>query len=667
MTSREYGTVLRLAVGAIGVCVLWPPGPATAAELHVPGQYATIQAAINAANHGDVVIVADGTYVGPGNKDLDFLGKAITVRSANGPNNCTIDCEENGRAFRFWRGEGAGSVVRGFSIEHAGAVGGGAILCDASGPTLVDCWLTGNRALLGSNIGGGALACVNGGGPLVSGCLMVDNHALGGFGQLGGNGGAIYCDASSSPVVTSCTIARNAAFRAGGAIYCGGGRPILTHCTITANRTRQFNAGALHFSSASPTIMNCQIDDNDASEPDMGGGISCTGEGKLILSNCTIADNDPAEGSDAGGLSCYGDAYAVVTNCIFWGNTPAQIYSESVEPATTVTYSDIQGGWTGQGNLNADPLFVVRDRPGDPFYGKYYLSQTATGDPNQLTDSPCVNAGDGTAQQASLWGYTTRTDLVGDDFDTAVDLGFHYPRDCDANGVPDTLDLAQGTHQDCNLNGIPDPCDILTQYGGSCDPAVAVCSEDRLPLSTQGDGVPDECYWRPTGRTFTDDADFDDGTLINVHHDEPNELQRCQHARPLPFLWVPDQAHGTVNRIYTGNDPTIGYRGEVLGEYLTAPNNAGASPSRTAVDLDGNLWATNRNDDNDGTGSAVKIGLTIGGAACPFRSRSPPIVNATADPEPSRVCPPPGAPPRPSVRCKPRRSVRSPAGGWRCW
>jgi streptogramin lyase len=609
---------LWLAAGAAGVCVLALPGAATAAELPVPGQYATIQAAINAASDGDVVIVADGTYAGAGNKNLDFLGKAITVRSANGANVCTIDCEENGRAFHFWRGEGPGSVVRGFKIERAAAVGGGAILCNASGPTIVDCWLTGNRALEGSNTGGGALACVNGSAPMVSNCLMVGNHALGGFGVQSCGGGAIYCDASSSPVITSCTMAQNSAYLAGGAIYCGGGRPILTHCTITGNKTRQWKAGALHFSSASPTIMNCQIDANDASEPYMGGGISCTGEGTLILSNCTIADNDPAEGSDAGGLSCYGDAYAEVTNCIFWGNTPVQIYSESGE--TTVTYSDIQGGWSGQGNLNADPLFIVRDQPGDPFYGKYYLSQTATGDPNQLTDSPCVNAGDGTAQQTTLWGYTTRTDLVGDDFDTAVDLGFHYPRDCDDNGIPDSIDLAQGTHEDCNLNGIPDPCDILIQYGGSCDPAVAVCSEDKLPLSTQGDGVPDECYWRPTGRTFTDNADFDDGTLINVHHDTPtaNELRRCRHARPLPFLWVPDQAHGTVNRIYTANDPTIGYRGEVLGEFLTAPNNASSSPSRTAVDLDGNLWVTNRNDDNplDGTGSAVKLGLTIGGTRC---------------------------------------------------
>ena len=52
-----------------------------ATTIHVPADSATIQAGINGTVDGDTVLIADGTYIGEGNRDNDFLGKAIVVMS----------------------------------------------------------------------------------------------------------------------------------------------------------------------------------------------------------------------------------------------------------------------------------------------------------------------------------------------------------------------------------------------------------------------------------------------------------------------------------------------------------------------------------------------------------------------------------------------------------
>jgi YVTN family beta-propeller protein len=106
--------------------------------------------------------------------------------------------------------------------------------------------------------------------------------------------------------------------------------------------------------------------------------------------------------------------------------------------------------------------------------------------------------------------------------------------------------------------------------------------------------------------TYTLDADFDEGTLINVVHDPSDQLQLDDTTTPFPFIWVAASARGTIVKINT-------LTGSILGEYLSAPAGRGRNPSRTTVDFNGNVWAGNRNETSGNQGSVVQIGLEENG------------------------------------------------------
>jgi hypothetical protein len=149
----------RWNIRLVAAAAVWAAAsPALATERHVPGEYGTIQAAIDACVAGDTVIVADGTYTGVGNRDIDFAGKALTVRSANGPANCTVDCQGSAqskhRGFCFHTFENATSVLDGFTIQNGyaplegscGTSGGGIVCRDNANPTIRNCVLRWNVA-----------------------------------------------------------------------------------------------------------------------------------------------------------------------------------------------------------------------------------------------------------------------------------------------------------------------------------------------------------------------------------------------------------------------------------------------------------------------------------------------------------------------------------------
>ena len=189
----------------------------------------TIQAAIDDSNDGDIVLVASGIYTGEGNRDIDFRGKTITVKSEDGPEACIIDCqgtEDNPhRGFFFHSSEDANSILEGFTITNAYTIYptiGGGIYCDASSPCINNCIVSENSARLG-----GGIACKDS-NAVITDCIIIGNRAV------TSNGGGIFC-INASPHILDCLITENTALGNGGGVKCDYSNPTNTRCVIRNN------------------------------------------------------------------------------------------------------------------------------------------------------------------------------------------------------------------------------------------------------------------------------------------------------------------------------------------------------------------------------------------------------------------------------------------------
>jgi streptogramin lyase len=105
-----------------------------------------------------------------------------------------------------------------------------------------------------------------------------------------------------------------------------------------------------------------------------------------------------------------------------------------------------------------------------------------------------------------------------------------------------------------------------------------------------------------TPATYTLNADFDEGTFINVGHPIADQLQLDETVTPFPFIWIAASARGTIIKIDTAT-------GAIMGEYLTAPDGRFRNPSRTTVNNNGNVWVGNRDEATNGRGSVAHVGL----------------------------------------------------------
>ena len=514
-----------------------------AADINVPGDQATIQAGINAANPGDVVIVAEGEYF----ENINFNGKAITVRSTD-PNdagvvlNTIINGGGSGSVVTCDSGEGPGTVLSGFVITNGNNPGnqqGGGMLNSNSSPTVTNCTFSGNAATFGGGMGnqgssptvtnctfsgnsaasGGGMQNKNNSSPTVTNCTFggntVNDHGGGMFNTFNSSPTVSNCTFSgnsahfgggmenqgSSPTVTNCTFSGNTAGRGGGMTNRGGSTPMVANCSFSGN-TALHGGGMFNDSFSSPTVTNCTFSGNSASidgggmtnDPNTsptvtnctfsgntafaGGGMhnrdsssmvtNCTFSGNTAsiagggmfneqnsptVTNCTFSGNTASfgggmfnecssptvtnctfsgntalfggPGSGGGGMTNFSSSPAV-TNCILWGDTPSEI-RDALESVTTVSFSDIQAGFPGTGNIDADPLFVDANGPDG-------IPGTEDDDLRLMSGSPCIDAGDNTAVPPD-------TSDLDEDGDTVEPIPFDLdgsPRFIDDPDTPDT-------------------------------------------------------------------------------------------------------------------------------------------------------------------------------------------------------------------------------------
>jgi len=337
--------------------------------------FRTIQHTILESFYGDTVVVENGTY----NENVTIIDKNIILASRYIHSEDTTDILGT-----MINGDSTGSVITllgcneeteilGFTIEN------------------------------GYNISsGGGIHCTNS-SPTIRNNIIHENHA-------GGNGGGIYCAGNSNPRIFNNDIFNNTA-RSGAGIMSIASNSIIVNNSIH-NNTSSSSGGGLELFCTYSYIAGNVIYNNIStiSIPYVGGhggGVYCSGSpvfiGNLLFGN--IAENR------GGGMELYGDAifmnniffnnfgtraggailcsyrsYPIIHNTIFWNNNAqegSQIFVET-GGGPLLSFSNIQGGWEGEGNIDIDPLFR------DPDNGDFHLMSTACGDP---FDSPCIDAG----------------------------------------------------------------------------------------------------------------------------------------------------------------------------------------------------------------------------------------------------------------------------------
>ena len=270
------------------VSILLSATSVRAEEIVVPDDYFTVAAAVAAAQDGDVVLVRPGDYLGT----VDFAGKAITVRSTDGPEKTTLDAANyDNSVVVFANGEGRASVLEGFELRNGTGncdlffCYGGGVFCNETSPTIRNCIIRDNETAFD---GGGLYA--RRGSPLIEDCVFEGNVAS------WYRGGAMYVIDSPAIVIRRTEFRDNYGDDGGGGILAKETDLVLEDCSFIGNVTTG-PGGGVSVESGTAIIRRCVFDSNVCGG--RGGGFAFSGT-TLELDTAEFAFNDA--GGDGGGL-----------------------------------------------------------------------------------------------------------------------------------------------------------------------------------------------------------------------------------------------------------------------------------------------------------------------------------------------------------------------------
>jgi hypothetical protein len=395
---------------------------AVAQTVHnVPGDYSTIQSAIDASADGDTVLVGPGTYY----EQIDVGNHQITVQSSAGPATTTIDASFLGPVVTFGASATRTATLSGFTITHGQAQlsGGGGVTTNGGSPTIQGNVITNNY---GEGFGNGIALLSS--AALVTGNTISNNTVHGASG--GGGGGGI--GVLGSPCVGCGAEIRNNViennsilnFTTGGGIYVnGGGSVVIIDNVIRGNVSPSEGGGIGMVNTVDAQIENNLIVDNQGNT---GGGVywlTPSGTRGPYLVGNTIVGNQALDGS---GVYADGNdsAARIINNMIVATNgttgiecgtsgaeTPAIAFNDAYATAAAAYGTCSTGAGTG-GNISAQPIFLG---PGD-----YRLAQT----------SPGIDVGSNlySTQTTDLLGYPRLVDGNSDGFVT-IDMGAYEWQD----------------------------------------------------------------------------------------------------------------------------------------------------------------------------------------------------------------------------------------------